>query len=147
MICEEYGYKKESSSMAALRIFLFDILKTKYNLPYGSKEEAFEDRINHRDKWFDEITLYNKDDRTRLAKDILKTNNIYVGMRSDLEVNQCKEENTFDVIIGLINYRIGDEDKSSNTLNLFKGCDIIVCNNGTLEDLKQKVIDLKSILT
>ena len=34
--------------------------------------ECFEDRVNHRSEWFDLITNYNKEDRTRLTKEILK---------------------------------------------------------------------------
>ena len=146
IICEEYGYKAISSSMAALNIFLLDTLKEKHNLSYGSKEEAFEDRKNHRKIWFDEISLYNKGDKTRLAKEILKTNNIYTGMRCGVEVSTCKKDGVFDLIIGVINYRVGSESKNSNTVDIFKNSDIIVCNNGTLEDLKQKAIDLKSLL-
>ena len=146
MICKEYGYSKESSSMASLKIFLRKILETKYNLSYGSIEEAFEDRKNHRTKWFEEISLYNKDDKTRLAKEILKTNNIYVGMRCEQEIEQCKKDGVFDIVIGLVDYRKPSEPKASNSIDIFKNANIIVCNNGTLEDLEKTVVELKSIL-
>lgn len=43
---KEYGMTFMSSSQAANEIFLFDELKNKYG--YKTKEESFNDRVNHR---------------------------------------------------------------------------------------------------
>ena len=140
MICEEWGLTQESSSKAALRIFLYKKLYDKYGLLYGTTEQAFNDRINHRDKWFNEICEYNRDDKTRLVKEILKISDIYVGLRSDVEVEQAIKENLFDMIIGIYDYRKPRESKDSNTADVFKYSDFVFMNNGTLKDLKDKVL-------
>jgi hypothetical protein len=78
-----FGYNYKSSSLAASEIFIYDTLKDKYG--YKTPEECFEDRVNHRAEWFDLICDYNKDDKARLAKEIMKSADIYVGMRSNEE--------------------------------------------------------------
>ena len=94
---EKHSISFESSSLAACRIFLFNTLKDKYN--YNSINDCFNDRDNHRKEWFDLILNYNKDDRARLAKEILKESDCYVGMRSREEFEECKRQNVFDLVI------------------------------------------------
>lgn len=62
IIAEITGFTHISSSRRLLSVFLMDVLREKYGLEYESEEEAFEDRVNHRDKWFNEISEYNKED-------------------------------------------------------------------------------------
>lgn len=140
MICDNSDLNFASSSQTALDVFLYDVLFKKYGLVYASKEQAFEDRVNHRDKWFDEICLFNKEDKLKLTKEILKIADIYVGLRSHLEVEQAIKENTFDHIIGIYNYRKSRESKESNIADVLRYSDFVILNNGTLEDLLNKVI-------
>lgn len=142
MICEHSDLTFASSSQTALDIFLQDVLKEKYGLSYNSKEEAYEDRVNHRDKWYDEICLYNQDDKLRLVKDILKIADIYVGLRNGLEVEQAITEESFDYIIGIYDYRKSRESSNSNTADVLKYSDFVILNNGTLKDLQQKVFNI-----
>lgn len=139
MIKKQYGLKHLSSSVAALKIFLFDVLRDKYNLHYNSMEEAYEDRVNHRDKWYSEICEYNKDNPIKLTLEILKEADIYVGLRDYKEIEKAIDEGIFDLIIGIHDYRKPFEDKSSNTIDIFKYSDIIITNNGNLSDLRKKV--------
>lgn len=141
LICAKYGLTSESSSRAALRIFLYDILINEYKREYKTEDEAYEDRIYIRDIWYDEICLYNKDDKTRLVKEILKSSNVYIGLRSDIEVEQAIEESLFDMIIGIYDYRKLRESNDSNTADVFKYSDIVFINNGTIGDLKNKVLE------
>ena len=83
----ERGFKFIDSSRAAAQIFLYNKLKEKYG--YGNFEECYEDRINHRREWFDEICEFNKEDPARLAKEIMKDADIYCGMRSNREIQKC----------------------------------------------------------
>jgi hypothetical protein len=76
---------------------LFDILKEKYG--YKTLEECFEDRFNHRDEWFKLMCDYNYFDKTRLAKDITKDFDMYVGMRDIVEFQACIKNNIFDLVI------------------------------------------------
>ena len=142
MIKVNYGLKHKSSSVAALEIFLFDTLRLKYGLVYDSMEDAYEDRVNHRDKWYNEICEYNKDDKARLAKDIMKDNDIYVGMRSAEEIAKCKEDGVFDFVLGVFDPRKPNEDSSSNSINVLEDADAVIMNDGTLEDLEMNVVFL-----
>jgi hypothetical protein len=141
---ELFGYNFESSSQAASRIFLYEALKGKYG--YQSPEECFEDRVNHRQEWHDLICAYNAIDPVRLAKDILKTSNVYVGMRSDREVEAAIEQRIFDYVIGVYDYRKPEEDKDSFNINMWEKADIIIPNSSTLQKLKERVNMLKPFL-
>ena len=92
---DKFGVKFKSSSFAAAEIFLFDKLKDEFG--YKTIEECYDDRLNNRARWHDEISAYNKP-LHRLASNILAENDCYVGMRSDLEVNSCMENGLFDKV-------------------------------------------------
>lgn len=139
IISNFYLLECASSSMFALDTFLYPILIEKYGLKYKSKKEAFKDRVNHRDKWYNEICEYNKDDKIRLAKAMLYSYDVYIGLRDFREVEQAIEENLFDHIIGIYDYRKPRESKESNTADVFKYSDIVLMNNGTIDDLQNKV--------
>ena len=128
---DEIGLRFMSSSQAAADIFIYDALKEKYG--YKTPEECFEDRVNHRPEWYQMICDYNKDDRTKLAKGILKLTDCYVGMRDRDEIEACVENKIFDLIVWVdASERLPEEDKSS--FNIDKSCaDIIIDNNGTLD--------------
>lgn len=140
MMSDIYGFTFKSSSVAASEIFLYDALKTRYG--YSSPQECFEDRVNHRVEWHDLICDYNKDDKARLAKDILINNDIYVGMRSHEEIAACKDEGLFDLIIGIYDPRKPMESKYSFDIDFWKECDIVIPNAGSIEDLRLKILNI-----
>lgn len=137
IICDIKNFSFLSSSRAALDLFIYDELKDKYN--YKSKEECYNDRINHRSEWYDLICDYNKEDKCKLTKKILEKSNIYVGLRDKEEVDQCIKENIFDLILGVYDYRKPIEDESSNNVDIFQYADIIIPNSGTIRELENKV--------
>ena len=139
-----FGMDYKSSSLAASELFIFDALKDKYN--YSTPEECFEDRVNHRSEWYDMICEYNKDSSTRLARDITSKHGTYVGMRDTKEVNACKDEKLFDLIIWVdAEERVGKEDLDS--CNVTKECaDIIIENNNSEEEFYTKLHKLGSII-
>lgn len=137
MIGKELDYKFKSSSEAASEIFIFNELKDKYN--YKTPFECFEDRSNHRTEWYNLICDYNKEDKANLAKDIMKSNDIYVGMRDDNEMIECKRTGVFDIVIGVFDPRKPLESPESFNINMFEVSDFIICNNGDLDELKRKV--------
>jgi len=141
---EEFGLKYKSSSMAAVEIFIFNVLKYKYK--YKTMVECFEDRVNHRAEWHKLKTDYNKDDKAKLAKEILIISDCYVGMRDLDELNECKKQNLIDLIIWVdAGDRIPTEDKSS--CNIDKTCaDIIIENDKDYDTFKEKVIRLGKTL-
>lgn len=142
---EIYGFTFESSSVAAARIFLFDRLKAQYG--YKTFEECFEDRVNRRKEWHAHICDYNKDDKARLAKDILVNSNMYVGMRSNVEVEECLKQRIFDFVIAVYDPRQPLEDASSFNIDIWAKADIVIPNSGTIRDLRHRLRKLEALLT
>lgn len=140
---KHFDYDSESSSIAALRLFLYDQLKSKYN--YNTSSECFEDRVNHRAEWFDSIVEYNKDDLARLAKDILNKSDIYVGMRNNDELQECKRQGIFDLIVGVFNPTKPLEPLESFNIDIWNECDIIIPNAGTLKEFSDRTLKLKAL--
>ncbi len=144
LLQEYYGLTFLSSSQAAADIFLYDLLKDKYG--YNSPEECFNDRVNHREEWYKEICNYNKDDRSRLATNILKRVECYVGMRDKEEFDECKKRGLFDLIIWVdASDRLPSEPNTSFNINKSEA-DIVVENNGTLDDFKEKALRIGGFL-
>lgn len=141
---DHFGMTFQSSSWAAGEIFIFDLLMKKYD--YASKEECFADRRNRRGEWFNLICDYNKDDKTRLAREILSKTGAYIGMRSKEEVQACKDQNVFDVIIWIdAEERVGKEFSLSCTVTK-EDADIIITNNGTEAEFKEKLNKVGKIM-
>jgi hypothetical protein len=143
-ILNEYGYSFLDSSRAASDIFIYERLKGKYH--YSSPEQCFEDRINHRSEWYDLICEYNYHDKARLAKDIMKTSDIYVGMRDNAEIEECLRQGIFDLVIGVYDPRKPLEPPDSFNIDLWSKSDIVIPNSGTLDDLKAKIQKLSWLL-
>lgn len=141
---ENFGLKYESSSQAASDIFLYDKLKEKYG--YITPEECFLDRMNRRQEWYEAICEYNKDDKTRLAKGILERTDAYVGMRDRNEITECLNQKLFDLVIWVdSSKRLPTE--GSESFNIDESCaDIIIDNNGTLGEFRERVIRLGKVL-
>jgi len=144
LLNELFGLKFISSSQAAADIFIYDTLKEKYG--YKTSVECFEDRVNHRAEWYDMICEYNKDDKAKLAKGILELSDCYVGMRDRGEISECINQGLFDLIIWVdASERLPLE--SADSFNIDKSfADIIIENNGTFEEFKEKVSRLGKIL-
>ena len=141
---DEFGLSFISSSQACADIFIYDALKDKYG--YKTPEECFLDRVNHRPEWYQMICDYNKDDRAKLAKEILKYNNTYVGMRDHDEIEECRKQGLFDLIIWVdASKRLPKEDSSSFNITT-ADADIIIENNETLEQFRMKALRLGKFL-
>jgi len=141
---DNFGLKFALSSQACADIFIYDALKVKCG--YTSSEECFEDRVNHRQEWYEMICDYNKDDRARLAKEILKTTDCYVGMRDRDEITECINQGLFDLIVWVdASGRL--ELEPATSFNIDKSCaDIVIENNGTYEEFIEKVMRFGGIL-
>ncbi len=144
LLKEQFGFKFKSSSQAAAEIFIYDELKEKYG--YTTPEQCFEDRVNHRAEWYNMICDYNKDDKARLAKEILERSDCYVGMRDRDEITECIKQGLFDLIIWVdASERLPLE--SPDSFNIDKSCaDIIIDNNGTFEEFKARVARIGKII-
>ena len=141
---EHFGLKFMASSQAASDIFIYDELKDVYG--YESSLECFEDRSNHRAEWYRMICNYNKNDKARLAKDILSINDCYVGMRDEPEIQECLNQGLFDLIIW-VDASERHPQESAESFNIKKSvADVVVYNNGTLEEFTKKAINLGKII-
>jgi dephospho-CoA kinase len=141
---DNFGIKFKSSSEMAAEIFIFQELKNKYN--YKSPEECFEDRVNHRAEWHDLICDYNKEDKARLAKKIMEQADCYVGMRSRDEIEECLKQKIFDLVIWVdASKRLPLESRDSFNIDI-DCADIIIDNNDTIENFKEKTTRLGKIL-
>jgi dephospho-CoA kinase len=144
ILSQQFGMTFESSSQAASNIFIYDLLKEKYD--YKTPEDCFEDRFNHRQEWYEAICDYNKSDKSKLAKGILERADCYVGMRDCVEIEECLRQNLFDIVIWVdASKRLPMEDASS--FNIDKSCaDIVVENNDTLNDFFEKVMRIGKLI-
>lgn len=131
------GMTFQSSSEAASQIFLYDALKDKYG--YASPLECFEDRINHRTEWHNLISDFNTPDKAALAKHILMSSRMYVGMRSNAECEECLRQGLFSLVLGVWDPRKSLEHKGSFDIDIWEKSDFIIPNSGTLGDLTKRV--------
>lgn len=143
MLRDKYGYKFQASSVfLAERVMMPYFNSLQSHIGYASVEECFEDRHNHRATWFEQIELFNYPDRTKLATELFKQNDVYVGMRSAKELQACKIAGTADLVIWVdASDRMPPEDKASCTVEPWMA-DYVIDNNGTLEDLAFNVQQL-----
>lgn len=131
------GLSLKRASLFAAEKFIFDALKGKCG--YNSAEECFMDRASHRKEWFNLIHEYNKGDLARFARELMQQSNMYAGMRDFKEISACKKEGLFDLVIGVFDPRKELEPPSSFNVDIFKASDLVVFNNGSLEELEGKV--------
>jgi hypothetical protein len=143
MLFDEYGLTFKDSSEASAEIFIYNELKNKYG--YKNFEECFNDRKQHRPEWFKMICDFNTPDKSKLGKEILKRANMYVGMRSNDELQKCVEEGIFDLVIGIYRSIFPLEPNTSFDINIWETCDIIIPNDGNLNDLKNRILKLKKL--
>lgn len=133
-----YGFTYKSSSEAALELFMLEELK-EYGLYYDSVQDAMNDRFDHRSLWHQLITEYNEDIKTRLAREIMRSNEVYVGMRSPEELEECLADGVFDLVIAVTREGVEEEPGSSNRIDPLKYAHFVIPNNGTIQDLEDEV--------
>lgn len=130
---DKYGISFISSSEYACEKFLYKELKDK--LGYSSKEECFQDRVNHRKLWYEAIRDYNTPVKTKLATELFKEYDVYCGIRDLEEFNAIIFEGLVDLVI-YIDASERKELESSESMKLSKEqADIIIENNGSLQEL------------
>lgn len=102
---------------------------------YFTQEECFADRDKFRAFWFECITAYNRPDRSRLGRELFALYDMYVGLRNHHELNALKLHKAYDLSVFVdASERCPPEPSSSMTIKPWMA-DVIIDNNGTLEDL------------
>lgn len=145
-VSEMLGLPYESSSRIALKVFLLQVLRDKYGLNYESAEEAYQDRDNHREIWYQEIEAYNTPNLSRLIAEVFRENDVYCGLRSRDQLMEARRRRLVDLVIWVdASRRKPPESYKSITISK-DDCDLIIDNNGTKEQLKARVAALRKIL-
>lgn len=135
----------QSSSQAALAHCIFGALQDV--LGYKSSEEAFADRVNHRALWFELIKAINCKDPATLGAIIFSEHDIYCGIRNITEYKGIREVDPGAISIWVdASKRHGPEDDKSCTVTP-DDMDIILDNNGTIDELRAQIKDLVAALT
>jgi len=134
---ERFGLDFVSSSEMANNLFLYKKLKDE--MGYRSLAECFSDRINHRERWYQEICDFNTDDRARMGREIFSRFPVYCGIRDLEELQSIKAAGMVDLIVWID----ADERKppeSIKSMNISREhADVILNNNGTEQDLIHQV--------
>lgn len=168
MIAEHYGLKFTSSSLFCSERLIYPLVTTTtfdwdnmlremedmdlYNRMlgelrtmsakgYGSPEECFNDRHNHRELWFQAIKWFCQP-KDRLAREILEVNDIYCGIRAQDELFAARDANIADAIVWVdAGKRLPPEPEGSMQLTADMATHFID-NNGAMSDLELQVISL-----
>ena len=147
IIGKHFGLSYCSSSQFALVEFMWDELKDEYE----TMEECYEDRNSSqkmRDRWYKRICEYNKDDRAKLSKELFRKNDVYVGMRDLKEFEACMKIGLFDLVIWVDAYKRTNKKEKATSFKLKpEHADVIIDNNGTVQELANKVRRLFRLLT
>mgnify|MGYP006399899711 CR=1 FL=1 len=141
-----HGLTFTSSSLQAAKNYIFP-LWGKYR--YDTIEECYNDRHtgDNRAIWYKLIQEYNTPDKSRLARDILYRNDVYCGMRCKEELSACDRIYLFDIKIWVdASDRLPPESSDSMTITKDM-CDIVIENNGSLDEFLSKIAYLANILT
>lgn len=139
--CERLGLPFESSSMVAAEEVVFPLL---INM-YPDAKTCFEDRHNHRALWFTLIQHYNAEDKAKLGRKILAKQDVYCGVRDSQELRALQSDSQYEDLLTVwidASKRVQLEDESS--INVTKDyADVIIKNNGTLEEFHQAIAQFK----
>lgn len=99
-LAESYGVCAPftSSSLFAAERVVLPVLGPRYG--YKTAQEAYDDRMGHRDEWFDLIAGYCARDGSRLAREMKETGcAFYVGMRNPRELRACFDAGLFSHVV------------------------------------------------
>lgn len=134
--------KFHSATQLANEIIIYPILKEKYG--YISLDECYADRVNHRKEWYDMIYDFNLIDKARLSKILVKYSDIYVGIRHINEFEASKH--LFDLIIWVDSSKRCEPESLESCTVCKEMADIIIENNGTLQEFESKIIKLGNLI-
>jgi len=113
---------------------------------YADLDEAYADRVNHRQFWFEAIKEANEDDPAFLSTAIFAEFDLYVGNRNPREFHAAKCMGLFDFSIWVdASERMPPEGEESNGIQPWM-TDYILDNNGTPEHLERNLHRLMATL-
>jgi hypothetical protein len=138
---DNLGLTFASSSFAAAQKVMVPFLAAK-GITYASLDECYADRVNHRQDWYEQIKAYNTPDGARLAREIYAENDIYVGMRNEVELEAVRKEVLYNYSIWVDRSKhVAPEPPTSVSVTQAMA-NYTIDNNGTPEQLKINTLAL-----
>ncbi len=132
---DRYGLRSCASSRFAAKVCVYAQLRDSHG--YQSLEACYADRVHHRATWFELIRAYTAEDPARLAREILQEHDVYVGMRSSVELLASRAMFTHVVWVDA-SQRHPAEDRASCQLTA-ADADSVLDNNGDILALSKAV--------
>lgn len=108
-----------------------------------TEEEVFAERHQHRMFWFEFCNILRRDDPTLIARILLGQADILVGLRDIAEIEATRAK---DVVAAHIWVSRPGVDSDETVAFSRDDCDLVLENNGSLEDLKRKIQGLSKLL-
>lgn len=135
---DSYRLSYKSSSVACIELFIFDKIGAKYG--YKTPLELYQNRDKYREELYQLITEFNTPDKSKLARLIMESNQIYCGLRSAEELEACKASKVFDMVIWVdaLQRKGVTEGVESNTITEAM-TDCTIDNNGAEKNLEKEV--------
>lgn len=132
---KQYGFSFISSSVFVGQ----NILWPRWGVAkYDNFDEMFEDRVNHRQLWFEMIAAYNTPDKSKTVRGILAEYDMYVGLRSYEELTASRH--LFDQIVWVDREQLLPQETGSMSITRVNAQpDYIIDNNEGLDELHQNV--------
>lgn len=144
-LLKKFGITSRSSSMAACELFIYEKLKAQFG--YGSIEECFIDRRNHRSLWCRMISEYNHaKGMDSLGRHIFAEFDCYNGIRRLDELQAIKNNNLADYLIWIdASQRLPLESLESMNIPITEAS-MVISNNGTKADFYKKLENVGELL-
>jgi hypothetical protein len=141
---DDYGFTFESSSHFVAEKAVRPALAAQ-GITYGSFEEMYADRVNHRAAWHDAILAYNTPDLARLGKELYQQYDVYCGIREKAELDELKRQGVVEFTFWVdASQRKPPEGKESCTVSQ-ADADFTIDNNGPLENLTKNVAEAMAV--
>lgn len=121
-----YGLSWTSVSHFAVKSFIFTELKHKYN--YLSEKECYDDRINHREEFYNLIRGYNNNDKSRIIKEISLQYDMVVGIRDMYELYDGIAQGVITRTIGVYCPQKLIDPFSEMSIDVFRDSDMVIGN-------------------
>lgn len=144
MLRDKHGFKFISSSLFAAGHVVMPALK-EHGVTYESVDDCFNDRHSYneivgdmRTFWYETIKAYNSPDKSRLSHEILRDNDMYVGMRDAEEFASSRDLYDYVLWVDASARGLPPEQESSMDIRPDEFMHVIA-NSGTLEDLERQV--------
>lgn len=135
-LAENTGLRFEGTTS----LFLAEFVAEKKGCSF---EEAYENRHNERQLWFDTGNEIRASDPLKLVRRALLKSDITGGIRDIAEIEACKKNNVFDLIIWIDRPGVQEDP----TLKFgSEWADIVIQNSGTIEDFFDKLEKLSKII-